>query len=146
MLTLSIEENYNRVPVRDSIHETVKTAFIQDGWEITADPYVISYGERFLFVDLGASGLIGVMQGNKRIAIEIKQFRSPSQIADLEQTIGQYMLYLAVSEATYDGILTEPIGKLAIEQLSLRLAIINLDRQEIVQWIPSPPIERSSNR
>jgi XisH protein len=160
MLTLSIEENYNRVPVRDSIHETVKTAFIQDGWEITADPYVISYGERFLFVDLGASGLIGVRQGNKRIAIEIKQFRSPSQIADLEQTIGQYMLYrlllnevdperdlyLAVSETTYDGILTEPIGKLAIEQLSLRLAIINLERQEIVQWIPSPPIERSSNR
>ncbi|RLB99978.1 MAG: fatty-acid synthase, partial [Deltaproteobacteria bacterium] len=26
-----------------------------DGWEITDDPYVISYGERFLFVDLGAA-------------------------------------------------------------------------------------------
>jgi len=70
------------VLARDSIHKTIKIAFIQDGWEITADPFVISYGERFLFVDLGASGLSGVLQRNKRIAIEIKQFRSPSQIAD----------------------------------------------------------------
>jgi len=26
----------------------------KEGWEITDDPYVISYGERFLFIDLAA--------------------------------------------------------------------------------------------
>ncbi|MEA5486895.1 MULTISPECIES: hypothetical protein [Pseudanabaena] len=29
----------------------------------------IEFGDRFLFVDLGASGFIGIRQGNKQIAI-----------------------------------------------------------------------------
>jgi hypothetical protein len=148
------------MPARDSIHEIVKTAVIAGGWEITDDPYVISYGERFLFVDLGASGLIGVRQGDRRIAIEIKQFRGQSQIADLEQAIGQYILYrllldrvdpgreiyLAIPETAYHDLFSEPIGTLAIEEIPLKLAIINLERKEIVRWIPSSPIERLSNR
>lgn len=147
------------MPARDLIHEIVKTAVVKDGWKITDDPYVISYGERFLFVDLGASGLIGIRQGERRIAIEIKQFRGQSQISDLEQAIGQYILYrllldrvdlgrdiyLAIPETVYHDIFIEPIGKLAIEKIPLKLAIINLDRKEIVQWIPSPPIERLLN-
>jgi len=146
------------VPIRDSIHEPVKQAFIKDGWEITYDPYVISYGERFLFVDLGASSMIGIRQGTKDIAIEIKEFRGQSQIADLEQAIGQYSLYrlllnqvdperevyLAIPEETYNDIFSEPIGKLAIAQLSLKLVIVNLAKQEISQWIPARPIKKSS--
>jgi hypothetical protein len=143
------------LPVRDSIHETVKEAIIKDGWEITDDPYVISYGDRFLFVDLGASGFIGVQQGNKQIAIEIKQFRGQSQVADLEQAIGQYSLYrmllnqidperdlyLAISETTYSDIFEEPIGKLAISEIPLKLVIVNLSSKEITEWIPSSPIK-----
>ncbi|WP_442939370.1 element excision factor XisH family protein [Nostoc sp.] len=34
------------MPTRDSIHNIVKQAIIKDGWKITDDPYVISYGER----------------------------------------------------------------------------------------------------
>ena len=146
------------MPIRDSIHEPVKQAFIKDGWEITYDPYVISYGERFLFVDLGASSMIGIRQGTKDIAIEIKEFRGQSQIADLEQAIGQYSLYrlllnqvdperevyLAIPEETYNDIFSEPIGKLAIAQLSLKLVIVNLAKQEISQWIPARPIKKSS--
>ncbi|MFN5262617.1 MAG: element excision factor XisH family protein, partial [Pseudanabaena sp.] len=123
------------------------------GWEVTDDPYVISYGDRFLFVDLGASGFIGLQQGNKQIAIEIKQFRGQSQVNDLEQAIGQYSLYrillnqidperdlyLAISEATYNDIFDEPIGKLAIAEIPLKLVIVNLSTKEITQWIPSNP-------
>ncbi len=141
------------MPARDSIHETVKEAVIKDGWEVTDDPYVISYGDRFLFVDLGASGFIGLQQGNKQIAIEIKQFRGQSQVNDLEQAIGQYSLYrillnqidperdlyLAISEATYNDIFDEPIGKLAIAEIPLKLVIVNLSTKEITQWIPSNP-------
>jgi hypothetical protein len=150
----------NKVPAKDTIHEVVKEAIIRDGWEITDDPYVISYGERFLFVDLGASSFIGVKQGNKQIAIEIKEFRSQSQVNDLEQSIGQYILYrlllhqvdpkrdlyLAISQATYSEIFSEPIGKLVIEQLLLNLIIVDLKKKEISQWIPSPAIEKSSNK
>lgn len=46
------------MPARDSSHEAVKQAVINDGWVITDDPYVISYGDRFLFIDLGASRLL----------------------------------------------------------------------------------------
>lgn len=148
------------MPARDSIHETVKEAVIKDGWEITDDPYVISYGDRFLFVDLGASGFIGIQQGNKQIAIEIKQFRGQSQVTDLEQAIGQYSLYrillnqidperdlyLAISEATYSDIFNEPIGRLAIAEIPLKLVIVNLSTKEITQWIPSSPIKQSSSK
>ncbi len=74
----------------------------KEGWEITDDPYVISYGERFLFIDLAArldvlNGIagrfIGARRGSSRIAVEIKEFRGNSAIADLEQAIGQYVLY-----------------------------------------------------
>ncbi len=91
------------MPQRDAIHDLVKQAITKDGWTITDDPYVISYGERFLFVDLGATQyaslkgaqgrFIGAYKDSCRIAIEIKEFRGRSIIADLEQTIGQYVLY-----------------------------------------------------
>jgi hypothetical protein len=91
------------MPQRDTIHPVVKQALIKDHWEITDDPYVISYGERFLFIDLAATEFnnpngiqgrfIGARQGRNRIAVEIKDFRGSSAIADLEQAIGQYVLY-----------------------------------------------------
>ncbi len=86
------------MPPRDSTHNVVKQALVKDGWEITDDPYVISYGERFLFVDLAATTssnikpikgrFIGAKRKNSRIAIEVKDFRGQSAIADLEQAIG----------------------------------------------------------
>jgi hypothetical protein len=153
------------VPARDSIHKVVKQAIARDGWEITDDPYVISYGERFLFVDLGAvdttgTGFIGARQGDTRIAIEIKEFRGQSQIADLEQAIGQYTLYrlllqqvdperevyLSVSEAVYSDIFSEPIGTLVVAELPLKLVVVDLEKKEVSQWILSRPIKRSSSR
>ena len=51
------------MPARDTIHGIVKQAIIKDGWNITDDPYVISYGDRFLFVDLGIEGrLLGLQK------------------------------------------------------------------------------------
>jgi hypothetical protein len=142
------------MPARDSIHHLIKAAIVNDGWQITSDPYVISYGERFLFVDLGAiqsSRVIGAQREGKSIAIEIKQFRGQSAIADLEQAIGQYMLYklllsqvdpdrdlyLAIPETAYDSIFSEPVGELVIRELPLKLIVINLLTGEIVRWIPS---------
>jgi hypothetical protein len=138
------------LPARDSSHEAVQQAVINDGWVITDDPYVISYGDRFLFIDLGASRFIGICRGDQRIAIEIKQFKGQSQVTDLEEAIGQYLLYkillnqvdpdrdlyLAISETTYNDIFREPIGQLAIVEIPLKLLIINIEHQEIIQWIP----------
>lgn len=150
---------------RDSIHQAVKQALVKDGWEITDDPYVITYGERFLFVDLGAEesqeiigSFIGATRANLRIAVEIKELRGQSVIVELEQAIGQYVLYrlllnrvepdrsvyLAIPDKAYRELFTEPIGELVISDLPLRLLVIDVEETEVKKWIPERPIERSS--
>ena len=148
------------MPARDTTHRVVKQALTKDGWEITDDPYVISYGERFLFVDLGLteSGTFNGIQGQfigaerdtSKIAIEIKEFRGRSAIADLEQAIGQYVLYqlllnqvdpgreiyLAITDIIYDGIFSEPLGELVISELPLKLLIVDVAKVEVKRWIP----------
>jgi len=145
------------MPQRDSIHSIVKQSLINDGWEITDDPYVISYGERFLFVDLGARGSKDVNQGkllaakrqDQKIAVEIKELRGKSIIKELEQAIGQYVLYkllinkieperqiyLATTDIIYDEIFSEPIGKLVINDLPLKLIVIDSKKLEVIRWI-----------
>ena len=153
------------MPARDTIHNLVKQAIIKDGWEITDDPYVISYGERFLFVDLAASveyfkpgkgKFIGAKKGNSQIAVEIKEFRNSSPIVDLEQALGQYVLYqlllkeidkkreiyLAIPSYAYSEIFSEPLGKLVIDNLPLKLIVVDLKTREVTEWIPKRPIEK----
>lgn len=148
------------MPKRDAIHNVVKQALVKDGWTITNDPYVISYGERFLFIDIAATEagvlngiqgqFIGASQGERHIAVEIKEFRGQSAITELERAIGQYVLYrlllnqidpqrqlyLAVGNPDYDQILSEPIGELVINQLPLNLLVVNLETIEVQTWIP----------
>lgn len=147
------------MPRRDAIHYIVKRALVANGWQITDDPYVISYGERFLFVDLAASEerskrakgrFIGAVRNSQLIAVEIKEFRGQSAVAALEQAIGQYtlyrlllnqidpqrQLYLAVSDVDYDQILSEPIGELVINELPLNVVVVNQETEEVQQWIP----------
>ncbi|MCU0571263.1 MAG: XisH family protein [Oculatellaceae cyanobacterium Prado106] len=153
------------MPQRDAIHSLIRQALIKEGWEITDDPYVVSFGERFLFIDLAASAgmpsriagrVIGARRGQEQIAVEIKEFRGQSAIADLEQAIGQYMLYqllleqvdpmrkvyLAVASKTFDEILSEPIGELVIRELPLRLIVVDVETIEVKQWIPPHKTER----
>ena len=150
------------MPQRDTIHNIIRQALIKEGWEITDDPYVISYGdgERFLFIDLAArldalNGIagrfIGARRGSSQIALEIKEFRGNEAIADLEQAIGRYVLYrplleqvdpdrelyLAVADTTFEGIFSEPIGELVIRELPMKLLIVDIEAQEVKRWIPA---------
>lgn len=151
---------------RDSIHDSVKRALVRDGWEITDDPFVITYGERFLFVDLGAQetqtteeiigNFIGAERGGLRIAVEIKELKGQSVIVELEQAIGQYVLYrlllnriepernvyLAIPDKVYRELFAEPIGELVINDLPLRLLVIDVDKDEVKRWIPIRPTEK----
>lgn len=148
------------MPQRDTIHNIIRQALINEGWEITDDPYVISYGERFLFIDLAArlddlnsiaGRFIGARCNSSRIVVEIKEFRGNSAIADLEQAIGQYVLYrllleqvdpkrelyLAITDKTFDGIFSEPIGELVMRELPMKLLIVDVEAVEVKRWIPS---------
>ena len=82
------------MPAKDLYHEVVKTALIKDGWTITDDPFRIRLARgRNLFVDLGAERLLAADRSTERIAVEVKSFTRPSDMKDLEEALGQFVLY-----------------------------------------------------
>jgi len=144
------------MPARDHDHGLVRRALIRDGWTITHDPLRVRWGARDLYIDLGAEQLLAAEKAERRIAVEIKTFGSPSPMDDLEKALGQFvlyhevlaaadpdrMLYLAVSEVVYDDLFAEPIGQLLIERRRIKLMVYNTEMESIRQWTPELPIER----
>jgi hypothetical protein len=134
---------------RDLYHDLVVNALIAEGWHITDDPLKLAYPGRDLFVDLGAESPIGAEKGNQKIAIEIKSFVGRSDVNDLEQALGQYLMYkavldeiapdrplfLAVPVLAYEGILSEPLGQLMIGAYKLQLIVFDDIERRIIEWI-----------
>ncbi|CCH99785.1 MAG: fatty-acid oxidation protein subunit alpha [Microcystis aeruginosa K13-05] len=138
------------MPARDYYHDIVKKALQKDGWTITHDPYRIRLARRKnLFVDLGAERLIAAEKDLEKIAIEIKSFRSASEMKDLEEAVGQFVLYehlltryeperklyLAVPEDVRQSIFEEEAGQVLIEDKIIRLFSFNVNQAEVVVWI-----------
>lgn len=137
------------MPARDIFHDTVKKALIKDGWTITHDPLVLKWGAKDLFVDLGAERLLAAERGERRIAVEIKSFVSESEVEDLEQAVGQFILYhdilnqteperelyLAIRESVFADIFEEPIGQVLLENQRVRLVVFDPQEEAIVKWI-----------
>ena len=136
---------------KDIYHETVKTALIKDGWTITADPLSLAVGERTVYVDLGAEKLFAASKGNQRIAVEVKSFIRPSPVQDLENALGQYVLYrglleeskqhqdktlyLAIRDKVYWDFFPEKIAQIAVRRNQLKLLVFDETTEEVVQWI-----------
>jgi hypothetical protein len=59
------------MPATDTYHQVVKNALTKDGWIITHDPYTLAFGQRNVFVDLGAERVLAAEKGQEKIAIEI---------------------------------------------------------------------------
>ncbi len=137
------------MPARDLFHDAVKTALVKDGWTITDDPLRLQWGRKDLYVDLGAEKLIAAERQGRRIAVEIKSFLGKSEMADLENALGQYTLYdqflkanaadrtlfLAVRQLTFTEIFAEPVGKLLLDNGLLRLMVFDEEQEEILQWL-----------
>ncbi|WP_334312292.1 XisH family protein [Oscillatoria sp. CS-180] len=112
------------MPAKDIYHDTVKHALQKDGWTITHNPFPLQIGKKRLSADLGAERLISAERGLQRIVVEVKSFVGQSDVRDLEQALGQYVLYhqildemgiernlyLAVSQATFNSVFTIGIG------------------------------------
>jgi hypothetical protein len=138
------------MPARDYYHKVVLNALKKDGWTITHDPYRLKLArKKNLYIDLGAEQLIGAEKDIQKIAVEIKSFRSPSEMKDLEEAIGQFVLYdrllnrhepdrqlyLAVPEDVRESIFEEEAGQVLIEEKIIRLFTFDFNREEIVKWI-----------
>jgi hypothetical protein len=142
------------MPARDRYHDQVKNALIKDGWTITDDPLHVKWGQKDMYVDLGAERLLAAEKGERKIAVEVKSFLGHSEMADLEQAIGQYTVYdevllraqpdrtlfLAVDEEVYDNLFEEPIGQLLLDSRRIRLIVFDPHSETIRLWIPQNPI------
>jgi len=142
------------MPARDRYHDQVKNALIKDGWTITDDPLHVRWGQKDMYVDLGAEQLLAAEKDHRKIAVEVKSFLGHSEMADLEQAIGQYTVYhevllraepdralfLAVDEEVYNNRFEEQIGELLLENRRIRLIVFDPHTETIRQWIPQNPI------
>jgi XisH protein len=134
---------------KDVYHQTVKVALVKDGWIITEDPLTLKVGGRLAFIDLGAEKLFAAEKAGRRIAVEVKSFISPSPVKDLEQALGQYImysqvlerqkfarsLYLAIPQTVFLDFFSEELPQLMIELNNLSLLVFDADSEEVVQWI-----------
>lgn len=139
------------MPARDIYHSTVKTALEKDGWTITHDPFPLQIGKKRLSADLGAERLISAEKGIQKIVVEVKSFVGQSDVKDLEQALGQYILYrqilnetkierdlyLAVSRLTFNSIFTIQLGQMLLTNQIIKLIVFDDESEVIVQWIPN---------
>ena len=136
------------MPAKDIYHDTVKNALIKDGWTITDDPLRLRWGNDLLYVDLGAERLLTAKKEDEKIAVEVKSFVGPSNIAALENALGQYIvyrniieelepdraLYLAVHEEIFSTIFEEALGEMLLRKNHIKLVIFSRTEEVIVKW------------
>jgi hypothetical protein len=138
------------MPARNIHHDAVIHALQADGWTITHDPLLISCGDRRLFIDLGAERVtIGAERGGERIAVEIASFLAESPVRDLQEAVGQFVVYrallsqqepdrplfLGVPTRVYDSVLSEPLGQLISADIRLRVLVFDAQEQKVVRWV-----------
>ncbi|MEH2011702.1 element excision factor XisH family protein [Nostoc sp.] len=80
----------------------------------------------------------------------MKSFIGASPVTDLENALGQYILYydilarlepdrhlyLAIRQEIYSEIFQEQIGKILLENQRLCLLVFDSKREVVLQWIP----------
>jgi hypothetical protein len=137
------------MPAKDFYHDSFKQALIKDGWNVTDDPLIFKWGKKDIYVDLGAEQIIAAEKRGRRIAVEIKSFISDSEVEDLKNALGQFILYhdimlrlepdrtlyLAVRESTYADIFEEPIGEILLENQRVKLIVFDPQREVILKWV-----------
>jgi XisH protein len=139
------------VPARDIYHNTVKTALQKEGWTITHDPFPLQIGKKRLSSDLGAERLMSAQKETQKIVVEVKSFVGPSNVKDLEQALGQYILYrqildemgsdrilyLAVEQPIFNSVFRIELGQVLLKNQIIKLIVFDDEREDIVKWIPN---------
>lgn len=137
------------MPRKDQIHDAVKNALVKDGWTITDDPFRIVYEDADVYADLRIVKTVEGSTVQRALVIEIKGFTGDSPVHSLENALGQYelyriylssvaagdKLYLAIGETTYNEQFLRPSFAIIVQEKSLPLLVVNIEREEVIQWI-----------
>ncbi|GAB4206792.1 MAG: hypothetical protein Fur006_64170 [Coleofasciculaceae cyanobacterium] len=127
----------------------MRFALVKDGWEILTEDYTLEYGGDRLYVDIAAEKSIAAEKQGRKILVEVKSFLGRSFINDLEQAVGQYVvyrdilletaldfkLYLAITQGTYKSYFQRPLVQMIINRNQVKLLIVDAESEVIVQWI-----------
>jgi XisH protein len=138
------------MPARDRIHAQIVAALRHDGWTITHDPYRLVFEDEPVYIDLGAERVVAAQRGREKIAVEIKSFISASVMADVQQALGQYLvyvaaiaeneperqLYLALQLETAMSVLTRPAVQKLFALYGVWVVVIDIEAEEVVKWYP----------
>jgi XisH protein len=138
------------MPQRDLYHDQVRRALIAEGWTITSDPYYLTFGGERGYVDLGALATLAASLQQRQIAVEIKGFLGPSTMADLQQAVGQYLVYaswmrridptrelwLAISEDTYSDVFDRVAAQAVVDDYRIRLLVVDVEAERVRAWKP----------
>jgi hypothetical protein len=135
------------MPRLDAYHQLVKSALEKEGWTITHDPLVYRLEQRKTLIDLGAERLIGAERNKEKIAVEVKSFLKASPITDLQEAVGQYIVYqsfIAELEPERQLILAVPniarslfsdrLGQRLVNSFKIRLIVYNIENEVIEEW------------
>ena len=107
-----------------------------------------SVGQQDVYVDFGAERLLAAEKTGQRIAVEIKSFLGASDTRDLEQAVGQYLLYRAIIERTdpkrqlflavpvdaWNDTFLDSLGQLMLESYHLNVIAFDHVTEEVIVW------------
>ena len=133
---------------RDRFHSAVRRALEKEGWTITADPYIVTFDQTAVEIDLAAEQFLAAERAERKIAVEVKSFLGPSRIYDFHLALGQFLTYrtaiehhdperllsLAVPGDVYEQIFGGTMVRRIIHQYQVRLLIFHPIREEIIAW------------
>jgi hypothetical protein len=134
---------------KDRFHNVVRTALEKENWQITDDPYELNVDGVDFEIDLAAEQLLAAVQDDRKIAVEIKSFISPSNVSDFHTALGQFLnyrdaldltepdrqLYLAVRVPIYESFFQRRFIQSAIRRYQLRLVVYDVPEEVIVKWL-----------
>lgn len=134
---------------RDKFHQVVRTAIEKAGWTITADPYEIKVDDVDFEIDLAAEQLLAASLGDRKIAVEVKSFLSPSNVSEFHTALGQFLnyrdalaivepdrqLYLAVRLTVYESFFQRRFIVAAVQRYRLSLLVYDIQQEAIAKWL-----------
>lgn len=137
------------MPAKDIYHNAVRFALIKDGWEILAEDYALEYGGDRLYADIAAEKSIVAVKQEQKILVEVKSFLGRSFFNDLENSVGQYIvyrdilletesdfsLYLAITQGVYESNFQRQLAQMITRRNQVNLLIFDPENEVIKQWI-----------